>query len=234
MRKYLAILFIMLPILLSGQGRYPFYTPVGGATPTYDEDVWYLFDDNSDEVGSNDFTNTGLTFVSSPTPPEGSNWAYSASVLGTYATLPSSYYSVWPTDFSVAFWFRTPNTGTGVRLMVNGTYYVTGLTLRLNATGNDFDVFTNTTEISANNFGTAVNADNHFVVTYESSTGYVDIIINGVSRVSNGAGATGITMTNAMYLMNNAVGYMDDFRVFPRIISTAEANTLYTNPGDAL
>lgn len=210
---------------------------VAAASSSTSEDIHYLFEnDTTDESGSDfGFTNTSMTFVASPTPPQGSYWVNSGSATTTYGTLPTSYTDNFPDDLSISFIFRTgSSTGTNEILVNTGTEKTTGLTIRFSPGGNDLDVFTNTTEISANGGGTGEDVDHYFVVTYNSTSGYVNIYRDNVQTVTNGAGTTGITLTGNWYIMGNGSGQIDDFRVFPRVITSAEVTKIYNNPGTPL
>lgn len=232
--RTLLLLLALIPSLLFSQGRYPFHSSRATAT-TYEEDIWYLFEnDNTDEVGSNDFINTDITFVTTPTPPEGTYAGRSVSSTTDFFQLPTAYTGSFPSDFTITFRIQVTTSSTAIVLVESGTLYTTGFGIRLNSSGNDLDVFTNATELNATNFTTdAIDVWFEFAVSYDGSTGDVNIIVNGVDK-GGGTGVSGITLTNDWYILSDAIGYIDNFRLFPRVLSVAECLTLYGNPDDPL
>jgi hypothetical protein len=237
MKGLFTYLFLFISITIVGQVRIVMPAPVIAETGPSggEEDIWYQFENNEDDASGNgyDFTNTSWSYTTGTSPPQGSYWVADASTTGAYGTLPSSYTNSFPPDFSIAFYFRTASSQNWW-VIESGTKQVSGFSIRVNVPGDDFDVFTNNVEVNANNFGTALNTTNHFVICYESTTGYVDIYVNGVLETSNGDGDAGIPLTNAWYMMNGAVGNFDDFRVFPKILNQTEVTRLYNNPDDPL
>jgi len=43
-----------------------------------------------------------------------------------------------------------------------------------------------------------------------------------------------VGMSGTWYIMNAAVGWLDDFRIYDKILSSVDATFLYNNPGVAL
>lgn len=231
--KKLVVIAILLIIaaLASGQGRYPFHV-TNVATPDSREDIMYLFENNNDnEIGGDGFVNTGMTYETSGNPPEGTYLGRALDGGTDYFQIPTSYTDFFPTSFTVMFWLYVDYSSSNVRIINCGTAYSSGFNVRYNSTGNDLDVFTNSTEINANNFGTAIGAWNHIAISYESTTGYVNIFVNGVHRTTNGSGVSGITLTNPWYMLNGAAARIDDFRVFPELLNVSEVLSIVNNPG---
>jgi hypothetical protein len=243
MRRIILILLFLTGLLtVSGQGRYPFHAARNVATPDTREDIHYLFENNviDSSSNSNDFTNTGMTFTTSPTPPEGSYQATATSSAGDYFQLPTSYTNSFPSDFSITFRVYLTTDNTNQRIIQCGTPYTSGFNVRVNTTGQDLDVFTNSTEINATNyFGSApsTGAYRTFGFSYESSTGNLYIYVNGVDDTDGGgpgAGVAGITLTNAWYIFNSSTGHIDDFRVFPEILDATDMLWIHNNAGTPL
>jgi len=236
-RIILILLFLAALVSISAQGRYPFHT--NRATSTTREDIHYLFNNSTDnETSEGAWINTGMDFSTS-SPPEGTHWANAASGSGDYFQLPTSYTNSFPADFSISFFFKTPTNGTNIRMIESGSAGSTGFAARMNSTGQDFDVFTNSTELNATNFAGFSPSNNqtfHFMLTYESSTGYVYIYVDGVEEndASPELGASGITLTGDWFIMNFALGQMDDFRIFPEILDGTDATWLNNNAGTPL
>lgn len=236
MRKFkILFLLALFPAILFGQGRYPFHAAPTSST-VYQEEYWALFENNEDdEVGGDDWLSTDIVFVTTPTPiPEGTYAARSLDASGDFGQLPVSFSSSAPSSFTFSFFFNTSQNSTILRLFESGTAYSTGFTLRLNSTGNDLDFFTNSTELNATNFTTdAIDVWFHFAVSYDSSTGAVEMYVNGVDE-GGGTGVAGITTTNPWFFMPGVAGWMDDLRVYPRVLTPAEVSTIYNNPGNPL
>jgi hypothetical protein len=229
------ILLLLCSSVNAQIGRFSF-SSANVATSEYREDIMYLFDgDNKDETpNGNDFTNTGITFTTTaPTPIQGSHCGYSSGSTGTYFTLPVSYSDVFPGDFTITMWIYTTQTA-NLRLTQSGNPYVLGFNTRFNSTGNDMDVFTNTTEVNATNFLVpSTNVWFHLGISYESSTGYIHIYVNGVEQTDAvpGLGATGVTLDASWHILNSAIGWIDDFRVFSEILPESEVDDIKDNPG---
>jgi len=248
MRNALFSILLFMCAAVSGQQvvmGYPMQTIYNPPTSEAEgrEDIWYVFEYNTTDTSGNgyDWTNTGpLTFESSGAP-EGSWFADDNGMSGDYITLPTGYTDAFPTDFTICFWYWTSASSTGLTLINCGTPWSSGFNARISTAGEDFDVFTDAVECNATNYcpdGQAINEWYHFVISYESSTGYVYVYIDGVeaqdNRPSPENGATDIDLTSTWYLLNNATGSIDDFRIFPEILSEANVLWIKNNPGVAL
>jgi hypothetical protein len=240
-RILIAILFVVAAISLSGQARNFTYRGTGSTpAPSAREIVHYLFENNTDDESGNEysFTNNGGSFETTPSPEEGTyHWA-STSSTGEYITINSTLTSSWPSDFSISARAYFTTEGTNLRWITTGTQGSTGFTVRVNTTGQDMDVFTNSTESSFNNYfssSPSTNAYRTFGVSYESSSGTVRFYVDGVEHGSSpSTGASGVTLTGAWYLFNNVNGYIDDFRVYDELLTEANFLWIHNNAGDPL
>lgn len=239
MKHLFTIVFLGLFAGLYAQpeiGRSPFSSANIAGGDEFREDIMYLFeDDNTDEVQGLDFINTGIDFTSSsPTPAEGSFCGFIDLTSSDYFTLPSSYTDSYPEDFTIMFWFYTETSSATLRLTQSGTPYSSGFNTRFNSTGNDMDVFTDASEVNATNFKVPSTDDwFHLAIMYESSTGHIHIIVDGQEETDGGLGEgdIGVTLTNTWHLFNAADGWVDDFRIFPEILSVSEIDDIHNNPG---
>lgn len=234
MRGTLFILLLLIVTSAFGQ-RYPYHA---ARASDMREDVMYLFENNTDnETDEDAWANTSMTFVTSPTPiPEGT-YASRTGGGGSYITLPSSYTDVFPDDFTIMFWHNTSTTSSGL-MLVEAVSMSSGFAIRINTTTGteDFDVWTDGTEGNATNFygPTLVNNWVHYAVTYNSTSGDVDIFVDGVYKSDGGtpeACTAGIDLTGAWKIMGSGTQYIDDFRIFPEELSTTDILSIKNNPG---
>lgn len=206
--------------------------------PSAREDIHYLFENNTDDESGNDysFTNTSCTYeTSTPTPPEGT-YTIKSGGAGSYFTLPTSYTDNFPDDFTITFWHYTSVSYYQV-MQVEAISMSSGFAIRLNSTdgSEDCDVWTDGTESNATNFSSSSVAGTmfHYAVDYTSSTGLIHIHVNGVNKTDGGSetGDTDIDLTGVWKLLGTSAGEMDDFRIFPEILSTSEILSIKNNPG---
>lgn len=203
------------------------------------EDIHYLFENNTDDESGNSysFTNTNGTYETTPTPPEGS-YLIDCGLTTAYFTLPSSYTDNFPDDFTIMFWVQSSISNTNI-LLVEAVSKTDGFAIRLNTAGNDLDIFTDGTEAEFNNFASAptYGVMIHYAVDYTSSTGTLHVHINGVeTSLDAGSVETDIDLTGAWKIATGSAGYhyMDDFRIFPEVLSSSEILSIKNNPGTPL
>jgi hypothetical protein len=144
----------------------------------------------------------------------------------------SSSYNL-PTTFSVSVWFKPTNTNSGSLL---STYNSTGLTR------NSINLY-----ISGGSMSAAYNAVANVGGSYGISTGtwyHAVIILNGTSLTlyvngsQVGNTTTGTPSINGIMIGqindgSNYVfsGYIDDYRIYNRVLSSAEIGQIYTDTG---
>jgi len=191
---------------------------------------------------------TGVSFdTSSPSPQEGT---YCLEVSAGTHELITPKIPIAIEKHTFAFWVRPGDLGD----TINYQYIIGGE----NLPNQDYDgsvnvylrelqdsVYTryyydssNYTYTRSNDSVLAEDTWAHVVITYNRSTGYGYIYVNGVQVVNTDTTGTEYIKTNSPYSFCDRYGYdqhlegwLDDFQIYNDDLSLAEAKFLYANPG---
>jgi len=218
---------------------------------------WWKFDEGSGTTAIDSSVNGFNLTEHNATYTSGSNskvGPYALSFTGastSYAEYPSNNATLATTSGTVACWFKTSSSGAD-----SGAY------IGLISQQNDYSVFMFSGKVGyydwngtgANYYNTTVNDGtwHHVAITFQSGvTNGTIIYVDGVSRVSN------IMMTSAtndcpfevaigsQQVNNNGLncgggqaqvfhGYIDDIRVYSRVLSANDIKQLYQYSGSTL
>jgi hypothetical protein len=207
--------------------------------------AWYTFDNNNitaDSSGnSRTLTNGGGMQAEPVLFARGNGSVYSSALTSTFnlsttaITINNSFsISVWvrPTDLTANTQRYVISHGTAsttnnlLFIAFNNIVSTTNTLIRFGFTGNDLDT-------TAVNISTYLNKWTHIVVTFNWVTGGTrNIYVNGILSATNTSASTPTFGNNfrigySALTTNGFIGYIDDVRVYNKVLTAADVSILY-------
>ncbi len=196
-----------------------------------DEKLWLCpsFYGSANDISGNakDGTLSGGAAIVSDTGSGGTKSFESYTTSTDSVDIPSGVLSD-NSDVSLSVWVKNKQTSAGSRVRnivrtTNGDLFIYANQTRYR--GGAGGVLVQDTLASLNTTGYY-----HYALNYTQATGTVELFRNGVS-IGTTSGAAAITVSGAMDLLQNSVGFVDDVRAYNRVLTPEEIAHLAKSRG---